>query len=174
MFGYEEKWFDKFQSSKVASANRYRLNPHFLKWFFYCTRFSDAGGRNGSNIGTNCSIASEIVFYVPHNDLSSFSILRAVEKSISSPFSLKKTFFFSEQKFLCSFSFERQQQKTWRMKMSFSVINSIFNLVCTFLSSFCPRQKPRKKWKQTAFLHMTKEKEREKKGEMERLHVSQI
>jgi hypothetical protein len=36
--------------------------------------------RNGSNVGTNCSIASEIVFYVPHNDLSSFSILRAVER----------------------------------------------------------------------------------------------
>jgi hypothetical protein len=62
-------------------ANRYRFDPHFLKWDFYCMNILP--GRNGSNIGTNCSIAVEIVFYVPHNDLSSFSILRAVEREIN-------------------------------------------------------------------------------------------
>jgi hypothetical protein len=35
---------------------------------------------------TNCSIALEIVFCVPHNDLSSFSISRAVVESISGSF----------------------------------------------------------------------------------------
>jgi hypothetical protein len=82
--------------------------------------------RNGSNVGTNCSIASEIVFYVLHNDLSSFSILRAVERggiNFGSLFPFK------------SFA-RRTTEQTRRMKMSLSVINSIFNLVCTFLSSF--------------------------------------
>lgn len=136
----------------LLSSNRYRFNLHFKKWDFYCSNISS---RNGSNVGTNCSIASEIVFYVPHNDLSSFSIsgAKAVERNqfwvpffaFAFPFALKK---FSPK------STDTTQHNTQHKekKSPFSVINSIFNLVC-ILSYLLPKASKKKYRKQTAFLH---------------------
>lgn len=97
---------------------------------------------------TNCSIASEIVFHAPHKDLSSFSISRARSKN-----QFRVPFFqlFSVLR-VC---FVRRRTTTGEKEAKernrpFSVINSIFNLVCTFAIVYLGR--PQNKIP-TALLH---------------------
>lgn len=122
------EWREKSDLTNFARpkslTNRYRFNPHFLKWDFYCTNI--LLGKNGSNISykllnclrncIRCSTQWSIII---------FNLESGKKRNwFRVPFFLFKTFV-------------HQEKSEWvrRMKMSFSVINSIFNLLCTFLPS---------------------------------------
>lgn len=142
---FDPNWSETiWQIRLVQHPKSISLQSSFLKWdiLLHQASGSDQISR------TNCSIASEIVFHAPHNDLSSFSISRARSKN-----QFRVPFFrtFSVLR-VC---FVRRRTRTGEKEAKernrpFSVINSIFNLVCTF--AIVPRPQNKIKF-QPPFLH---------------------